>query len=46
MDVLVILLPLSVCLAAIFLVLFVRAVRSGQYEDLDDGAQRLLQDDD
>lgn len=46
MDVLVILLPLSVCLAGVFLWLFVRAVRGGQYDDLDDGARRMLEDDD
>ncbi|MCB9530246.1 MAG: cbb3-type cytochrome oxidase assembly protein CcoS [Myxococcales bacterium] len=45
MDILIVLLPLSVTLAAAFLVLFVRAVRSGQFDDLDDGARRLLDDD-
>ena len=45
MDVIVILLPLSVSIAAVFLVMFVRAVRSGQYDDLDDAARRVLDDD-
>jgi cbb3-type cytochrome oxidase maturation protein len=45
MDVIVILLPLSVSIAAVFLVMFVRAVRSGQYDDLDDAARRVLDDE-
>ena len=46
MDILVIMLPLSTLLASIFLVLFVRSVRSGQYDDLDDPSVRILHDDD
>lgn len=45
MDVLIVLLPLSVLLAAGFLVLFTNAVNSGQFEDLDDAAARILEDD-
>lgn len=45
MDVLIVLLPLSVALAAVFLGLFVRAVGQGQFEDLDDPGWRVLDDD-
>lgn len=43
MDVLIILLPLSVALAGVFVALFVRAVHDGQFEDLDDAARRPLE---
>ena len=46
MDIVFILLPLSLVLAAIFVWLFVKAARSGQFDDLDDPAQRILDDDD
>jgi cbb3-type cytochrome oxidase maturation protein len=45
MDILLILLPLSLVLAALFVWLFVRAARSGQFEDLDDAPLRMLHDD-
>ena len=45
MDVLIVLLPLSVALAAVFLSLFVRAVSEGQFEDLDDPGWRVLDED-
>ncbi|MBX2798176.1 MAG: cbb3-type cytochrome oxidase assembly protein CcoS [Myxococcales bacterium] len=45
MDVIVILLPLAVAMGAVFAGLFVGAVRSGQFDDLDDPPQRILQDD-
>lgn len=45
MDILVILLPLSVTLAATFAFIFVRAVRNGQFDDLDDPAERILHDE-
>lgn len=45
MDILLLLLPLALSLGAVFAFLFVRAARSGQFEDLDDPAVRMLQDD-
>jgi cbb3-type cytochrome oxidase maturation protein len=45
MDILFVLLPLSTVLAGVFVWLFVRAVRDGQFDDLDDAAQRILDDD-
>ena len=39
------LIPIAVGLALVFLVLFLGAVRSGQFDDLDDPAQRILHDD-
>jgi len=45
MDILIVLLPLSVLLASSFLWMFVRAVREGQFDDLDDGARRLLDEE-
>jgi cbb3-type cytochrome oxidase maturation protein len=43
-DVIVILLPVALGLGAIFAVLFVRAARGGQFDDLDDPPQRILKD--
>jgi cbb3-type cytochrome oxidase maturation protein len=40
-----ILLPVAVALGAIFAVLFIRAVRQGQFDDLDDPPKRILKDD-
>lgn len=45
MDILLILLPIAVSLGALFAFLFVRAARSGQFDDLDDPPVRMLQDD-
>jgi cbb3-type cytochrome oxidase maturation protein len=45
MDILLILVPLAVGLGAVFAWLFVRAARSGQFEDLDDPPERILHDD-
>ena len=42
MSVIFILIPLSIIIAACFLVAFVWAVRSGQYEDTCTPAMRLL----
>lgn len=39
------LIPIAVGLAIVFLVLFLGAVRHGQFDDLDDPAQRILHDD-
>lgn len=45
MIVILILIPLSIALAAVFLGGFVWAVRSGQYEDTGTPAMRPLMDD-
>lgn len=45
MNALVFLVPVAVVLAAIFLILFLRAVRDGQFDDLDDPPRRILEDD-
>jgi cbb3-type cytochrome oxidase maturation protein len=44
-DILLILIPMAIAMGAIFAVLFVRAARSGQFNDLDDPPIRMLQDD-
>lgn len=46
MDILLLLLPVSVFLLAVGGGLFWWTVRSGQYDDLDSPAQRILFDDD
>jgi cbb3-type cytochrome oxidase maturation protein len=46
MDTLVWLIPLALVLGALALAAFVWAMRSGQYEDLDGAAARILFDDD
>jgi cbb3-type cytochrome oxidase maturation protein len=45
MTAILILLPVAVALGAMFAVLFVRAVRQGQFDDLDDPPKRILKDD-
>jgi cbb3-type cytochrome oxidase maturation protein len=45
MDILLLLLPLALSLGGLFAWLFIRAAASGQFEDLDDPAIRMLQDD-
>lgn len=45
MDVLLILVPAAISLGAVFAVLFVRAARTGQFDDLDDPPERVLFDD-
>ena len=39
------LIPIAVGVALVFLILFLSAVRSGQFDDLDDPAERILHDD-
>ena len=39
------LLPLAIALGGTFAVLFAFAVRGGQFEDLDDPAERVLHDE-
>lgn len=45
MNALLLLIPVAVGLAAVFLVLFLGAAGSGQFEDLDDPPTRILHDD-
>ena len=45
MDILIVLIPVAIALGSVFAVLFVLAARTGQFEDLDDPAVRMLQDD-
>ena len=46
MNVLIILIPVALVLGLIGLAAFLWAVRSGQFEDLDGAAERILMDDD
>jgi cbb3-type cytochrome oxidase maturation protein len=46
MSILVYLIPVALFLGAISLIAFLWALRSGQYDDLDGAAQRILLDDD
>ena len=46
MSFLLVTIPVSLLLAAILLVLVVRAARSGHYEDWEGPAARMLYDDD
>jgi len=46
MDVLYILLPISVALAFLIALVFFFSVRSGQFDDLEGPAYRVLDDDD
>lgn len=45
MSVIYILLPVALLFAAIAVWVFIRAVRAGQYDDLDTPAIRMLHDD-
>lgn len=46
MDILYLLVPLSVVLALLVLVVFAWALRSGQFETLDQEGERILFDED
>lgn len=46
MNVLVVLMPLALALGALGLVAFLWSLRTGQYDDLDGAAWRVLQDED
>ena len=46
MEVIFILLPLAILIAGVMLALFIWAVRSGQYDDLETPAHRILFDED
>jgi cbb3-type cytochrome oxidase maturation protein len=45
MDAVFFLLPIAVLLSVIFAILFVVAVKRGQFDDLDDPPERILKDD-
>ncbi len=45
MDGVVFLLPIALLLGGAFVVLFLIAVRRGQFDDLDDPPRRMLDDD-
>jgi cbb3-type cytochrome oxidase maturation protein len=45
-NALVWLVPVAIALGAVFVILFLLAVRSGQFDDLDDPPHRILKDDD
>ncbi len=45
MDALVWLVPLAIALGGLFVFLFLRAVREGQYDDLEAGARSVLDED-
>ncbi|MBJ6137570.1 cbb3-type cytochrome oxidase assembly protein CcoS [Marinobacter litoralis] len=46
MNIVMLLIPLMLMLVALGIVLFSWAVKSGQYDDLDGPAHRILHDDD
>jgi cbb3-type cytochrome oxidase maturation protein len=46
MDILYLLIPISLIIVAIAVWIFMWAIRSGQYEDLEGPAHRILMDDD
>jgi cbb3-type cytochrome oxidase maturation protein len=45
-DILYLLIPLSVVLVAVIVAAFLWAIRSGQFDDLEGPAHRILLDDD
>lgn len=44
MNAYLVIIPLALALSGVFLWLFLRAVRDGQFEDLDDPPERALHD--
>ncbi|MCX5580994.1 cbb3-type cytochrome oxidase assembly protein CcoS [Kaistia terrae] len=46
MDSLIFLVPLALLIGVVALVIFLWSLRSGQYEDLDGAAERILLDED
>lgn len=46
MSILYLLIPLAVLLMAVAIGVFIWSIRSGQYEDLEGPAHRILMDDD
>lgn len=45
MNAILFLLPIALCMGGGFAALFLFAVRSGQFDDLDDPPERILHDD-
>lgn len=45
MSGILLLIPLSVALGATFAVLFLRAARRGQFDEIDDEGRKILDDD-
>lgn len=45
MDGVIFLLPIALLLGAVFVGLFLSAVRKGQFDDLEDPPRRMLDDD-
>lgn len=45
MTIIQLLIPVSIVVAGAFLFAFIRAVRSGQYDDMETPAMRMLLDD-
>ncbi len=46
MNAVIFLLPIALLLGGLFALLFLRAVKKGQFDDLDDPPQRMLQEKD
>ncbi len=46
MNALLWLIPVAVGLGAVFVILFLAAVKDGQFDDLEDPPRRILHDDD
>lgn len=46
MNALIWLVPVAIGLGVVFVILFLSAVKSGQFDDLDDPPRRILKDDD
>ena len=44
MNALIILLPIAIILGGVLLVLFLLAVKGGEFDDLDDPPKRILKD--
>ena len=45
MNAVLFLLPLAILMGGLFALLFLLAVRAGQFDDLDDPPERILHDD-
>jgi len=43
-NIVFLLLPVAVAMGALFAVLFLRAAKDGQFDDLDDPPERMLRD--
>lgn len=46
MNAVIFLLPIALVLGGVFALLFLRAVKKGQFDDLDDPPRRMLQEKD